>query len=153
MDLYDILKFVHVLAATVWVGGGILFHILAERAVKSNDTARIGTLLTDAEAIGKGYFGPASGVTLVAGLWLVFEGDWAFDHVFILGGLAGIVLSSIIGFGLIQPAATRVQTALAGSGTITDDIRSSIDRVRNFSRLDLVILVVVVFLMTVKPGS
>lgn len=40
-----------------------------------------------------------------------------------------------------------------GGGTIADETRTSLDRVRNLSLLDLTVLAIVVFLMTVKPGS
>jgi uncharacterized membrane protein len=154
VSLYEVLLFVHVLAVIAWLGGGIMIQLIAERAVRSNDVTRIRTLLDDSEAIGKRFFGPATGIAFLSGLWLVFEGDWGFDHLFILGGLAGFVISSVIGFALIQPSAGKVLAAMGdGGGTITDETKTSLDRVRNLSRLDLTVLAIVVFLMTVKPGS
>jgi hypothetical protein len=153
VSLYEALLFVHVLAVIAWLGGGIMSHLIAERAVRSNDATRIRTLLDDSEAIGKRFFGPASGIAFLSGLWLVFEGDWGFDR-FILGALAGFVISSVIGFALIQPSAGKVFAAMSdGGGTITDETKTSLDRVPNLSRLDLTVLAIVVFLMTVKPGS
>lgn len=153
MRLNEILLFVHVLSAAVWVGGAVMFHIIAERVTVSNDPGRISSLLGDADFLGKRYFGPASGVTLIAGLWLVFEGRWGFDRIFVLGGLTGVVFSTILGFGFIEPVAKRVTEALGGNATVTEDVRSGLDRIRNVSRIDLLILVSVLFLMTVKPGS
>ena len=153
MDLYTVLLFVHVLAAALWVGGGVMLHLIAERAVKSEDATRIGTFLADAEHTGKTFFGPASGVTLLAGIWLVFEGDWGWDHVFILGGILGILVSMGIGFGGIQPASMKVGQALATGGTVTDEVRAGLKRIQTLARIDTLILIVVVFLMTNKPGS
>jgi uncharacterized membrane protein len=153
VKLYQILLFVHVSAAAVWFGGGVMFHVIAERATRSNDTRRISSLLGDADFLGKRYFGPASVVTLIAGVWLVFEGGWGFDHIFILGGLTGVALSTVLGFGFIEPASKRVTASLAGNATITNEVKSGLDRIRNISRIDLVVLVAVLFLMTAKPGS
>lgn len=153
MRLYDVLLFVHVLSAAVWFGGAVMFHVLAGRAAMSNDPGRISSLLRDAEFLGKRYFGPTSGVTLVAGLWLVFEGSWGFGRVFVLGGLAGLILSTVLGFALIEPVAKKVTAALAGNATITEDVSTGLQRIRNVSRIDLFILLTVLFLMTVKPGS
>jgi uncharacterized membrane protein len=153
MSLYEILLFVHILAAAAWVGGGFMLHLIAERAVKSDDPVRINHLLQDAEIIGKRYFGPATGVTFLAGLWLVFEGDWGFDQVFVLGGIAGVVLSSVLGFGMIQPTAVKVGQALSASPTMTDEIRAGLNRIQTVSRIDSLLLIVVVFLMTNKPGT
>ncbi len=153
MTLYRILLFVHVAAAAAWFGGGVMIHVIMERARASNDAGRISALLDDAEHLGKRYFGPATVVTFLAGLWLVFEGDWGFDHVFILGGLGGVLLSSILGFVMIQPAATKAATVLSQAGAVTDEVRASLQRVLNISRADLVLLLVVIFLMTSKPGG
>lgn len=153
MDLYTVLLFVHVLAAALWVGGGVMIYLIAERAVKSDDPARIATMLADADHAGRTYFGPASGVTLLAGIWLVFQGEWGWDHVFILGGIVGILISMGLGFGGIQPASVKVGQALADGGGLTDDVRAGLKRIQTLSRIDTVILIVVVFLMTNKPGS
>ena len=153
MDLYTVLLFVHVLAAALWVGGGVMLHIIAERAVKSEDPVRIGNLLADAEHTGKTFFGPASGVTLLAGIALVLKGDWGWDHIFVLGGILGIVVSMVIGFGGIQPASMKVGQALGATGTLTDEVRAGLKKIQALSRVDTLILIVVVFLMTNKPGS
>lgn len=153
MDFYSVLLFVHVLAAALWVGGGVMLHVIAERAVASDDPARIGTLLVDAEHTGKTYFAPASGVTLVAGIALVLRGDWGWDHIFILGGILGIVVSMVIGFGGIQPASVKVGQALGAGGGITEDVRAGLKKIQTLSRIDTLILIVVIFLMTNKPGS
>jgi len=153
MDLYEVLLFIHVLAAALWVGGGVMLHIIAERAVKSDDPGRIGTLLADAEHTGKTFFGPASGVTLLAGIALVLKGDWGWDQFFVLGGILGIVISMGLGFGGIQPASMKVGQALGATGSVTDEVRAGLKKIQALSRIDTLILIVVVFLMTVKPGS
>ena len=153
MSLYQILLFVRLLSVAAWFGGAVMFHIIAERATASNEPARISSLLADAEFFGKRYFGPVSALTLIAGVWLVFEGGWGFDHVFVLSGLSGVVLSTIMGFGLIEPVAKRVTAALGRNAAVTNEVRAGLDRIRDVSRIDLLILVAVIFLMTVKPGS
>jgi uncharacterized membrane protein len=153
VSLYGVLLFVHVSSAAVWFGGSVMFQVLAGRAARSDDPGRISSLLREAEFLGKRYFGPATGVTFLAGLWLVFEGGWGFGRVFVLGGLAGVVLSTVLGFTLIEPVAKKVTAALTRNAIITDEISSGLKRIRNVSWIDLFILLTVLFLMTVKPGS
>src|SRR5918996_3098273 len=98
MSLYEILVFVHVLAVATWVGGAIMLHVIAEKTIASNDPARVGGLLAQAEVLGQRYFGPASLVTLAAGVWLVIEGSWGWTEPFVLVGLGGIALASKIRF-------------------------------------------------------
>jgi hypothetical protein len=64
-----------------------------------------------------------------------------------------LVLSTILGFALIEPVAKRVTAALVGDAAITEDVSNGLERIRNVSRIDLLILLTVLFLMTVKPGS
>jgi hypothetical protein len=153
MSLYEILLFVHVMAVATWVGGGIMLHVISERTVASNDPARIGALLAEAEMLGQRYFGPASGIALIAGIWLVIEGSWGWTEPFVIGGITGIALSTIIGFGMIQPAAIKAGRSLGATGTITAEVSTSLQKVQTFSRIDTLVLVVVLFLMTVKPGT
>ena len=153
MSLYEILLFVHILAIATWVGGAIMLDVIAEKTIASKDPARVGGLLAQAEVLGQRYFGPASLVTLAAGVWLVIEGSWGWTEPFVLVGLGGIALTSILGFGPIQASAKRAGQALTASGSITAEVSSALGQVRNFSRLDILLLVVVLFFMTVKPGT
>ena len=60
MELYDILQFVHVIAAVLWVGGATVFHLLGERVAASDDPARIQSYLDDGEHL-VGEHGAAQG--------------------------------------------------------------------------------------------
>jgi uncharacterized membrane protein len=154
MGVYTLLLFGHVLSAIAWLGGGITMTIFTERAAKSGDVTKIRNLIDDAADLGKKFFGPASGLTLLFGLLLVFNGDWGFDHWFIVGGLTGFVISAVVGFGFIDPAAQTLNAELESSGGVmTEKATATLNRIRMISRFDLVSLIIVVFLMTNKPGS
>lgn len=153
MDLYGILLFVHVLAIVAWVGGGIMLEVLTGKIVASNDVARVKAFADDAEALGQRFFGPASGIALLAGIWLVFEGDWGWSQPFVWAGLIGFALSTILGFGILVPTGKKIQEALASPGAALDSVRGELARLRSVSRLDTLLLIVVVFFMTVKPGT
>ena len=121
--------------------------------------ARVASLVDDGNFLGKAYFGPITLVVLVTGVSLVFVGDWGFDRVFVLGGLAGFLSSAVVGFAFIEPTTRRLSDALAAatsesSGGSGDDagVTSALNRLRKIGRVDAVIMLTVVFLMTVKPG-
>ena len=151
MDLYDILQFVHVLAAITWVGGAILFHLLGERAVASDDPARVQALLNDGEHLSKRFFAPASVTVLVFGVITTIKGGISFEEPWIVGGIAGIIASIAIGAGMIGPTSARLAGRMPTTG-LDDEMRAGLDKIRMLSRVDLVILLVVVFLMVTKPG-
>lgn len=153
MSLYEILLFGHVLAVIIWVGGATMFHVLAERVVASDDPARVSSLLAESEHLAKTYFIPSTLTALVLGVWLVLEGDWGFTEPFVIGGIVGIVTTIIIGAGILGPTSARLAARVTETGGLDQGVREGLAKLRNISRLDLVLLVIVVFLMTVKPGT
>lgn len=141
------------MAVIMWLGAGIVFQALAERATSSNDEAKMRTLVSLGDTFGKAFFGSLTVVVLLSGLIMVFDGDWGFDHVFIIGGLLGIVASGAIGGAVIGPVSERLQQRIGGGGPMDAAAISDIVRIRNVGRIDLLITTLVVFLMTVKPGG
>lgn len=151
MDLYDVLQFVHVTAAILWVGGATLLHIIGERAVASDDPARVQSLLSDSEHLAKRFFMPASIIVLVFGIITTINGDIGFEEPWIVGGIAGIVISIVVGAGMIGPTSARLAQRMPASG-LDDEIRAGLNKIRTLSRIDLLVLFAVVFLMVTKPG-
>ena len=150
---YRILLFVHVMSVIGWLGAGIVFQVLSERAVGLRDERRIRALLTMGDDLGPVYFGIVTVLVLLTGLGMVFDGDWGFGEPFVIGGLAGIVASGALGGAVIGPTSKRAQAAFQEGGVVTPEITDMLARVRNFGRLDLALMIVVVFLMTYKPGT
>jgi uncharacterized membrane protein len=81
MDLYELLLAIHILAAVIWVGGSTAIQVLAIRASGSGDSVRMATFAGEAEWVGMRVFMPSSIVVLLAGIALVFEGNWGFDQL------------------------------------------------------------------------
>ncbi len=153
MSLYEILLFVHVLAVIIWVGGATMFHVLASRSVASDDASRVTALLAESEHLAKTYFIPSSVTALVSGVLLVIEADWGFSEPFVIGGIVGIVASIGIGAGILESMTARLAARVAGAGGLDQEAKDGLAKLRNISRLDLLIPVIVVFLMTAKPGT
>ena len=150
--MYRILLFVHVFMVILWVGPGILFQIFTERAASTGDTGILRTVIREGERLGKALFGPASLLVLATGIWLVLEGNWGFDQVFVVGGLVGVSASIAVGAVFIGPTVKRLEEGLTTSDTLDHEMKGSLMRLRNVGRVDALIMLVVVFLMTVKPG-
>lgn len=151
MTLYEFLLTVHVLSVILWIGGGSLLHILFIRFRAARDFTTTMHLGEQAEKLGKTYFMPLSILTLASGVFLVLEGDWGFEHLWILLGLAGIVVSSVIGAAFIGPSAGKIARLAAEKGLEDPAVQAESDRIMLLSRIDLVILILVVLNMVVKP--
>lgn len=146
--MFETLKFIHVLAAIVWVGGGIVSTILGVRMRRASTEHRLG-FSRDMGFVGERVYGPAAGIALIAGIWMVIdEPAFGFGQAWIIIGLGGFLLSSIIGVAFFGPAAKALAADLE-AGRSNDALQARISRV---SYLDLAILLVVVWAMVVKPG-
>jgi uncharacterized membrane protein len=153
MSSYELLLFVHVLTAVVWVGGALSLQVLAIRAERSADGGRVANFATEAEWVGSRVFLPSSIVLLLAGIGLTLEGDWGFTTPWVLLGLIAYGLSALTGSLFLGPESGRIGKMIADVGPRDPDVLARIKRIFLVSRIELVVLLFIVFDMTVKPGA
>ena len=153
MTLYELLKFLHILAAIVWVGGNVTLQLLTVLVLRSGDGPRRAALGRESEWIGTRVFTPVSGILLLLGILLVLEGDWSWGEPFVSGGLLIWLVSLVIGLAFLGPESGRIGNLVKAEGPESPAVRARIDRVLLVSRLDLILLVIAVFLMVAKPGT
>ena len=154
MTRYELLLFLHILGAIVWFGGGVLLSVLAAQARKSGDPEAVLKLLQESDTVGNKVFFPASLVLLVAGILLVTLediGDW--EDLWILTGIGGFVVSVFLGIFFYGPTGKKIGAAVEAGGPWDPAVMTLVDRYLLVARLDLLVLLVVVFAMTTKPGA
>jgi uncharacterized membrane protein len=146
---------VHVLAAVVWVGGACVVQVYAFLALRTNDPLRVAAFAGDTEFVGTRIFIPSSLILLVSGVFTVHEsaGGWSYSQGWVQFGLAIIVLSIAVGAGYLGPEAGRIAKATARSGVESAEVQERIRRIFLVSRIELVLLLAVIFDMVVKPGT
>jgi uncharacterized membrane protein len=149
MDLSSTLKFLHVLAAVLWVGGGfavILTSILMIR--RSTAEAQLG-LIRATLLLGPRLFIPTSLITLTSGLALMFVAGWGWQPFTVLG-LAGVVFTAGFGGLFLAPSAERVLKIDAAEGAMA--ALPQLYRLQRLALWDYSMQFAIVFLMVVKPG-
>ncbi len=151
---YTGFKFVHVLAAVVWVGGACVVQVYALLAVRTNDPVRVAAFAGDTEFVGTRIFIPASLILLVSGLFTVHDsgGAWSYSQGWVQFGLAIVVLSIVVGAGYLGPESGRIARATEAHGVASAEVQARIRRIFLVSRIELVLLLCVIFDMVVKPG-
>jgi uncharacterized membrane protein len=151
---YNELKFVHVLAAIVWVGGGATAQVYALLAVRTNDPAKVAAFAGDTEFVGTRIFLPAALILLVSGILTVHEssGAWGYGQGWVQFGLVVITISILTGAGFLGPESGRIARATKAGGVESAEVQARIRRIFLVSRVELVLLMAVVFDMVVKPG-
>ena len=153
MDLYELFQTIHVLAAVTWVGGAILVQILVTRMQRAQQHRRLGEMALDVAVVGQTVFLPASMIVLLAGIARVVESGWSFTDLWIALGIIGIVFTALTGSIFLGPEAGRVGQLINDRGPEDAEVQSRLARIFLVSRIDLVVLVLIVINMVVKPGA
>ena len=154
-EVYNTIKFLHVISAITWVGSGVYAQVLATRVLRENDPEHLGTVALDVSDMGNRLLMPASISTLLFGVLLVaYAPQWNFTDTWVLIGLGGIVATIITGAGFIGPEAKRLGTLAAEGHTPAEpEVQRRIRKIVGISRIDLVVLILVVADMVFKPGT
>ncbi|WP_417725611.1 DUF2269 family protein [Salipiger sp.] len=147
MDVYLVLKFLHVIAAILWVGAGILSTLLIHLAGRDGDRV-LRTLAVFAPAMPI-LMMPSSLTVLVTGGTLVWLGAWGAAP-WMLVALAATLASFVAGARVFGPAIGRA-FALNEQGR-RREAADTILRLALPLRIEQAALVLVVCLMVVKPG-
>lgn len=153
MTKYELLKTIHVLFAVIWVGGAATSQILATRLARANEPGRMAAFAKDIEFVGTRVFMPASLLVLGAGIWMVADSGWSFTDLWIVFGLIGIAFSATVGAAFLGPESGRIGRLIEAKGPADTEVIARLDRIFLVSRVELVILLLIVVNMVVKPGS
>jgi uncharacterized membrane protein len=149
---YEFFLFLHISMAVIWVGGGFFLQILALRVVGTRDDARMAAFAGDAEVLGTRVFAPSSVLLLLAGVGLVLNADWRWSEPFIGVGLVVWVISFIAGIAYLGPSSGRIKAEISANN-MSPRAKQLIRNTLRYSRIELVLLWIVVFMMVVKLGT
>jgi uncharacterized membrane protein len=151
--VFNTIKFGHVLLAVVWVGGGLFIQFYATRLSRANDPHRMAGFAKDIEKAGTQYFMPASGLVLVFGIAMVaYSPVYNFSDVWIAIGLIGYAATFVTGAFFIGPTAGKLGAALEDKGPEDATSQALMRRIFAISRIDQVVLTLVIADMVFKPG-
>lgn len=151
MSYYEVLLWLHVSTAVVWLGSGFFLQLLIDRAERTTDRILTERLAANSEWMAKRVFIPVSLAVLVLGILLTIEGPWTFGQLWIVLGLAGYAVSFLTGIGFLEPEGKRIHAAIAAHGPASPQAGFHIRRINIASRMELVVLFLVVASMSLKP--
>ena len=151
MSRYELLLFVHVLAAAAWFGAALLSLVLLEVASRANDTSWLVRFGEYDEKLAQLLFIPSAILTLLAGLALVFDGPWSFsEDGWVIAGLLLLVAIFALGLGLIVPAGKKLAELAKGNASAAV-VQEQLGKLRMLSWIDVGLLAAAIFFMTTKP--
>jgi len=149
MDFATTLKFAHVLAAVLWVGGGfatiVAGIVLAGRSTAQTQLAIVQAVVLLAPRL----FIPASIFTLASGVTLLFAAGWGWQPFTVLG-LAGVIFTAGFGATVLGPSCERALKLAETHGP--EAAIPALRRVQRLAMMDYAVQFAIVFLMVAKPG-
>ncbi|MGH2790803.1 MAG: DUF2269 family protein [Actinomycetota bacterium] len=148
--MYEYLLFIHVLMAVVWVGGAVTLQVMGSRLQKADDPVQMARFAREVEWIGTRIFTPASLLILIVGIFMVLDA-WSFGDLWIVMGLAGFGYSFVNGAFFLGPTSGKTGKMIEERGPEDAEVQSNLEKLFLLSRIELVVLIVVIFAMTVKP--
>lgn len=150
MSFYEVVLFVHVVAAILWIGGGFAMVLIGARADRTDDAQTLATIFTAVGWLANRLFIPASLVVLAAGIVMTIDA-WAFGDLWIVLALVGYAIAFATGVFVLTPRAERLGAQLERDGGVRPDSLLEMRKVLTLARLDYGVLFAIVALMVLKP--
>lgn len=149
---YNILLFVHVLSATIWLGGGIMLSLMGLRARRNPDLASdFGKLLP---YVGLRVLMPAVVLLPVTGVWMVLaDSEWSFQQAWTRAALGLFVIAFLVGAVYLSQVGIAMGRAASAGGSAAAALPALLSRWLVGYAAVLAVLLVAVADMVFKPGA
>jgi uncharacterized membrane protein len=148
--IISLLVFLHVLAAATWIGAFIMHMQFMHLTARSETPEERVKLFAYDDRLSNTLYIPASLTVVIAGLALVLLEGISFGEPWIAIGIAVWLFAFLIGIGFYVPQGKRLEAAVEAHGAASAQAQGIIDRVLRFQRVDLLLLIFVVFAMTTR---
>jgi uncharacterized membrane protein len=148
--MYQVLVFIHVVCAVIWVGGAFFAQLLALRAQGASDPTVLPTIGRYLEYLGMRVFLPASIVLFIAGAIMVSQA-YSFGDLWVSVSMGLWLLSVIAGALYIGPRTKKIAELFEAEGPSSPAARALMGKVFLVSRLELVSFAIILVMMVFKP--
>ena len=148
-----VFKSIHVLAATIWLGGGAAIMLLVWRAQRAKDLGQLLQIGKQAEWLSMRVFVPMALVVLAFGFVLMHEESVGYGHFWTLFGLIGWAVSFVVGAGFLGPEAGKLARLIEVKGPEDPEVLARLSRILAVARTDVVLVLLIAADMVAKPFS
>ena len=150
MDFYPWLKALHVLLAIVAVGANVTYGFWQVRAAR--EPQHLGYVLRGIKFLDDRVANPAYGGLFVLGIILVLIGPYEFTTLWVAVSIGLFLLMGALTVLVYTPMQRRQIAVYETAGTQSPEFSALSDRMRTIGIVLAILVIVIVFLMVVKPG-
>lgn len=147
---YELLKFLHVAAVVVWVGGVVTLSLLQVRLAGEGDGPAVAALGRHATVLGRIVLGPAAVLVLLSGVGMMLLGSPVGPWM--LWGFVALFGSIALGAVPIRRATADLARVATSGGTSRGVMEGPRRRLALWSVANVVLLLSAVLAMVVKPA-
>lgn len=151
MDVYPWLKTLHILLAIVAVGFNMSYGVWTGRAAR--EPQHLGYVLRGIKFLDDRIANPAYAGLLLIGLLLIFIGPYDLTDTWVLIAIGLYVVMGAVALLFYSPTLTRQIAAYESGGPASSEFQALGNRARLLGIVLAVIVLLILVMMVVKPGS
>jgi uncharacterized membrane protein len=153
MNVASWLLLIHVVAATIWIGGGVTVSLIGARARGSDDPLVVRDFSRLLSYLGLRVFTPAVILVLLSGIGIVLaDSEWAFTQTWVLLAIAAFVVAFLIGALYLGRSAIHLERLAADPAMSLAAARELLGRWLVGYGVVLLVLLFALWDMVFKPG-
>ncbi|HZT44864.1 MAG TPA: DUF2269 family protein [Gaiellaceae bacterium] len=149
---YQVYLALHILAVTVWVGGDVTLTTLGVVFERKQDGPTLAALGRMGAWIGTRVYTPTLFLVFGFGVALIEKANLPWDRFWIVFGIVGWSLATLIGVGFVGPELGRIDRTAREFGPESPEVAKRVRRLFMIFRFDTALLVLVVLDMAAKPS-
>jgi uncharacterized membrane protein len=151
ITVYGLFKFLHIVGAIGWIGGTVTFSILSARLAREQNQAVLEAITHLMRINGMAIIGPASGLTLIAGIILIAVSGLGVP-LWVIWGFAAIIMSVAFGAILIGPTNKALREVAAAAEPSELRLEALRRRLVTLNIINVLVLLSAVWAMVAKPS-
>jgi uncharacterized membrane protein len=149
--VYTLFKFLHIVGAIGWIGGVVTFSILSARIARERDQTVLATVTELMRINGMAVIGPASGLTLIAGIVMLAVSELGVP-LWVIWGFVAIIVSVALGIALIGRTSKELREGAATAEPGEARLSALRRRLVVLNSINVLVLLSAVWAMVFKPA-
>jgi uncharacterized membrane protein len=149
--VYNLFKFLHIVAAIVWIGGVVTVSIINARLVREQDPTVLAAMASQMRFNGMAVLGPAAGLTLITGIVMIAVSDLGVP-LWVIWGLAAIIASVALGATLIRRGNEELNEVAAAAKPGDPRLSAVQRRLSTLNTINVLVLLSAVWAMVFRPA-
>lgn len=150
--MYKWVLLLHVIGGATWFGAHVYLEGLMASAFRSKDPSITMSVMTKMADTNRRVMPVAAILTIVFGIWTVFESGYEFETLFVSLGFVLAIAGLAIGVFVLTPRERTLQELVDEHGLGSHEAITSAKSLANLSHAQTAIVAIALIVMVLKPG-